>query len=69
MSTAREMYEDGYCCSCHISPPCSFCESMDEEESDALWAGGMPALVALWNERDELAERGEQSGPTGEGRR
>jgi len=31
-------------CSCHINPPCSFCTSLNEEEAEAFYSGGMKAL-------------------------
>lgn len=31
-------------CSCHIAPPCSFCESLDEQEAEVFHAGGVDAL-------------------------
>jgi len=34
-------------CSCHLSAPCSWCESLTEEEASAVWNGGMDALRAL----------------------
>lgn len=49
MSKAKEMYDGGYGCSCHISPPCSFCDAMNEAEVDAYVGGGMTGLTALWN--------------------
>lgn len=54
--TAREMYDAGYGCSCHINPPCSFCEALDEEEADAWGNGGMVPLLALWSTRDNQPE-------------
>ena len=52
-SEAREMRDEGYECSCHLSPPCSFCESMNEQEADARWNGGVEGLEAFWAEQDE----------------
>jgi len=51
-SEAREIYEDGGCCSCHLSPPCDFCVGMDEEEADVHWNDGMDGLRKLWCHRD-----------------
>jgi len=59
VSEARDMYEDGYGCSCHITPPCSFCTSMDEEECEVRWADGMDGLVRLWESRDNQEEQDE----------
>lgn len=41
-----EMLDDGYCCSCHENPPCSFCEC---EVSDDDWADATdpPAVLRL----------------------
>jgi hypothetical protein len=46
-------------CACHISPPCSWCVQLTEEEADAYWSGGRQALDQLWdrqNDADEAAE-------------
>jgi len=53
---AMRLYEDGAVCSCHLSAPCSFCESLEEEEYEALLESES-ALRALWaqweNENNE----------------
>lgn len=34
-------------CSCHMHPPCSFCESLTEEEAEAFADGGADAVHGL----------------------
>lgn len=43
-------------CSCHISPPCSFCTSLTEEEVEALNTGGMKELNLLRRQFREAEE-------------
>lgn len=43
---------DGCCCG--MNPPCNFCCSLDELESEAYFSGGAPAVRALWDEREEI---------------
>lgn len=50
-SKAEAMDDAGDCCRCHVSPPCEFCLSLDEEEADAMANGGPSALRELWNKR------------------
>ena len=40
-------------CSCHITPPCDWCTSLDEYEADAFANGGREALEELWSKREE----------------
>jgi hypothetical protein len=53
MSEARELHEEGGCCSCHLNPPCGFCLSMTEEERDVYGADGIEGLLALWEAEDD----------------
>lgn len=57
-----EVMEREVNCTCFISAPCSFCESLDEEEGDAFWSGGKEGLRKLWKQRQEAEddERGPQ---------
>ena len=34
------MWREGYSCSCHSNPPCSFCMVLTEKEADILWNKG-----------------------------
>lgn len=52
MSRARDLYNDGYDCSCHISPPCSFCVSLSKEEVDIYANDGIDGLKSLWMRQD-----------------
>jgi len=45
-------------CACHINPPCSFCEQLNEAEFEAYCEGRMPAVEALWNRIDAASEGG-----------
>lgn len=47
-SECQRLYAEGYCCSCHVSPPCDFCMSMTEREADVSWSYGMSGLRNLW---------------------
>jgi len=57
MSEAEEMVNNGYGCSCHSMPPCSFCTSMTEEEANIFWNEGMYGLEQYWKSRHELPEQ------------
>lgn len=46
----REMLERG--CTCHLSPPCTFCTEMTEEEFEAYESGGRDALEKLIDTRE-----------------
>lgn len=35
-------------CSCHQSPPCTWCMSLTETEADIFWDGGRKALDDYW---------------------
>ena len=35
-------------CSCHVSPPCSFCVSLSEDEAEAFANGGFDNLTFHW---------------------
>ena len=48
ISDAHRMYDEGYSCSCHTMPPCSFCTSLTEEEADILWNDGIDGLTKYW---------------------
>lgn len=37
-------------CSCHLHPPCAFCESLNEAEAEAFLNGGADAV---WRLRDQ----------------
>lgn len=39
-------------CTCHISPPCNFCISLDEDEIDAYLSGGRHGLFNFIWDRD-----------------
>lgn len=42
-------------CSCHISAPCSFCESLTEEEAEVYYSGGLDALEKYQqNKKDKV---------------
>lgn len=43
-------------CSCHISPPCSFCTSLTEEEADVYAKGGLDALRKYRQRQKDLDE-------------
>ena len=55
-SDCRDMRDEGYGCSCHLSPPCGFCVSMTAEEVDAYADGGSAGLDRLWERLDDEAE-------------
>jgi len=59
MSEAREIFRDRGGCSCHTMPPCSFCTSLTEEESDIVWNGGMEKLHRHWKNEDAFEEAAE----------
>lgn len=46
-------------CTCHLSAPCSFCESLTEEEADIFWRGGMAALLEHRRKKDDAADETE----------
>jgi len=50
--SCRERVDDGQCCSCHLSTPCSFCCDMSEEEVDAYANGGLSGLYELFKKQD-----------------
>lgn len=56
VSRTRELVSEGACCSCHLSPPCSFCTSMLDYEVDAYARDGMAGLWAIWDALDEQQE-------------
>jgi hypothetical protein len=37
-------------CTCHLSTPCSFCISLNEEEADIMASSGQEALQQYWRE-------------------
>lgn len=37
-------------CSCFINPPCGFCTELTEDELEVYLAGGLGALVDLFND-------------------
>lgn len=39
-------------CTCHIAPPCSFCESLTEDEYTVFEKGGLAALQKYRDQRD-----------------
>lgn len=43
-------------CTCHLSPPCSFCTSLDKEEMEAYINGGIDALEKLRIQRAEKSQ-------------
>lgn len=55
-SEAEDLADNGYCCSCHLSPPCNFCVALDEEECDMWCECGMVGLRHLWARRYEKWE-------------
>ena len=61
MSEARDLYDRGACCACHLSPPCRWCVSMTEAESEAWQDQGELGLLDLWQAEDEAADQVEVS--------
>ena len=54
-SDAEQLYADGEGnCSCHVSPPCHLCCSLNQVETSIFEQGGIKALHAHWNEVEEL---------------
>ena len=39
-------------CSCHIMPPCGWCVSLTEEESNIMGNDGREALERFWKEKN-----------------
>jgi hypothetical protein len=60
VSEARSYYDEIGGCSCHTMPPCSFCTSLTEEESDARVMGGMEGLRTYWKSEDSFEEAAEE---------
>lgn len=52
MTEGQEYYKEYGGCSCHTLPPCSFCMSLTEEESDILWNGSISDLETHWKYKD-----------------
>jgi hypothetical protein len=32
-------------CSCHLNPPCAWCESLTEQEAEIYWSAGTMAAI------------------------
>lgn len=43
--------DDG--CYCHLTPPCGFCMSMDEEEADIYAREGIDAMLRYRTKKQE----------------
>ena len=50
LTTAQKLEGE---CWCHISPPCEWCQSLTEDELEALVAGGRKALEELLDSKLE----------------
>ncbi len=54
-SDGELLYEaDAAECVCHLNPPCDFCCSLNEVESDIYTSRGIAALRLHWNQVAEL---------------